>query len=232
MIFSSFFKALTQMTDPRFRRVLALGVGLSLALLAITSFGAFAILRGVLGLGDSVALIGPIGWAADLLSGASMIALLVLSVFLMVPVATAIVSLLLERVVQAVEDRHYPSLPPATPLPFGEALMDMVNFLIILIAVNVFALLLYALFFPVAPFIFWGVNGYLLGREYFNLVAMRRLGRPAAKALRQRHAGKIWLAGTLVAVPLSVPLINLIIPILAVATFSHLFHRLEADPSG
>jgi uncharacterized protein involved in cysteine biosynthesis len=232
MIFSAFFKALTQMTDPRFRQVLALGVGLSLALLTITSFGAFAMLRGVLGLDGSVALIGPIGWATDLLSGASVIALLVLSVFLMVPVATTIISLLLEWVVQAVEDRHYPGLPPATPLPFGEALMDLVNFLIVLTAANVFALLLYALFFPVAPFIFWALNGYLIGREYFNLVAMRRLGRPAAKALRQRHASKIWLAGILVAVPLSVPLINLIIPVLAVATFSHLFHGVAPDPSG
>ena len=220
------------MTDPRFRQVLVLGVGLSLVLLTITSFGVFAMLRGVLGLDGSVALFGSIGWAADLFSSASVVAMLVLSVFLMMPVATAIISLLLERVVQAVEDRHYPDLPPATPLPFGKVLLDLVNFLVVLIAANLFALLLYALFFPVAPFIFWGLNGYLMGREYFNLVALRRLGRPGAKALRQRHAAKIWLAGTLVAVPLSVPLINLIIPILAVATFSHLFHRLMPDPSG
>ncbi|MDG2406629.1 MAG: EI24 domain-containing protein [Paracoccaceae bacterium] len=232
MILWSLFKALAQMTDPRFQRVLALGVGLSLVLLTITSFGAFAMLRGVLGLDGSVAIIGPIGWANDLLSGASAIAILVLSVFLMIPVATAIISLFLEQVVQAVEDQHYPDLPPANPLPFGEALVDLINFLAVLTTANLFAILLYALFFPVAPLIFWGLNGYLMGREYFNLVAIRRLGRPNAKALRQRHAGKIWLAGTLVAVPLSVPLINLIIPILAVATFSHLFHRLMPDPSG
>ncbi len=100
------------------------------------------------------------------------------------------------------------------------------NFLLVLLAANLIALLLYALFFPVAPFIFWGLNGFLLGREYFQMVATRRLGRAKAKALRKRHTGKIWLAGTLVAVPLSVPLVNLVIPILAVATFTHLFHRL------
>ena len=107
----------------------------------------------------------------------------------------------------------------------------MLNFLLVLLAANLVALLLYALFFPVAPFIFWGMNGFLLGREYFQLVATRRLGWAEAKALRRRHTGKIWLAGTLVAVPLSMPLVNLVIPILAVATFTHLFHQLSPVPS-
>jgi uncharacterized protein involved in cysteine biosynthesis len=50
--------------------------------------------------------------------------------------------------------------------------------------------------------------------------------------LRRRHAGEIWLAGTLMAAPLSVPLVNLLIPVLGIATFTHLFHRLQArDPS-
>ena len=35
-----------------------------------------------------------------------------------------------------------------------------------------------------------------------------------------------WLAGTLMAAPLSIPLVNLLVPVLGVATFTHLFHRL------
>ena len=126
---------------------------------------------------------------------------------------------------------EYPDLPAATAIPLGQALFDMLNFLLVLLAANLVALLLYALFFPVAPFIFWGLNGFLLGREYFQLVATRRLGWTEAKALRKRHTGKIWLTGTLVTVPLSVPLVNLVIPILAVATFTHLFHQLSPAPS-
>jgi uncharacterized protein involved in cysteine biosynthesis len=39
-------------------------------------------------------------------------------------------------------------------------------------------------------------------------------------------SGKVWLAGILMAAPLSIPLVNLVIPVLGVATFTHLFHRL------
>ena len=81
---------------------------------------------------------------------------------------------------------------------------------------------------PFAPLLFWGLNGWLLGREYFTLVAMRRVGRAAAKNLRGQHAGRIWLAGTLMAAPLSIPLVNLAVPVLGVATFTHLFHAMTA----
>ncbi|MEO0381733.1 MAG: EI24 domain-containing protein, partial [Pseudomonadota bacterium] len=81
---------------------------------------------------------------------------------------------------------------------------------------------------PSAIFIFWGLNGFLLGREYFMLAAMRRVGRAQAKELRRAHSSTVWLAGTLMAIPLSIPLLNLLIPIIGAATFTHLFHRLTA----
>ena len=112
-------------------------------------------------------------------------------------------------------------------VPFYDALKDTVNFLGVIIAANVVALVVYALFPPAAVFIFWALNGFLLGREYFTLAAMRRIGRPAAKVLRRKHAGAIWLAGILMAMPLSIPLINLVIPILGAATFTHIFHALN-----
>ena len=230
MILSCFFKALWQIGDQRFRRVLMLGIGLSVSVLAVATLGIFLLIRWGFGSKTSVPFIGQMTWASDVMSWASVLAMLVMSIFLMIPVASAIISLFFEHVVQAVEDKHYADLPNVAGMPLGEAFFDMVNFLLMLLAANLIALLLYALFFPVAPFVFWGLNGFLLGREYFQMVATRRLGRTEAKALRKRHMGKIWLAGTLVVVPLSVPLVNLVIPILAVATFTHLFHRLATGP--
>ena len=58
------------------------------------------------------------------------------------------------------------------------------------------------------------------------LAAMRRVGRAGAKELRRAHTGTIWLAGTLMAIPLSIPLVNLLIPIIGAATFTHLYHNL------
>jgi uncharacterized protein involved in cysteine biosynthesis len=150
-----------------------------------------------------------------------------LSVFLMMPVASAFTSMFLDDVAQAVEDRHYPNLPPATRISFGDAAIETLNFFAVLIAVNILALALYAFAGPFIPVVFWAVNGLLLGREYFTLVAARRLGRKEAKAMRKRHWGAVWWAGSLMAAPLSIPLVNLLIPVLGAATFTHMFHRLH-----
>ena len=60
----------------------------------------------------------------------------------MVPVASAITSLFLDEVAQAVEDKHYPP-PQVRSVPFGEALRDTVNFLSVLVGANFLALFLY-----------------------------------------------------------------------------------------
>ncbi len=230
MIFTSFFKALAQTGDPRFRKVLLLGIGLTLALLVAVYAGFLGLLQWAAG--DSVEfwLIGEVTWIDDLLGWGSFFLMIILSAFLMVPVASAITSMFLDEVARAVEDKHYPALPAARKTPLWDAVRDTLNFLGILIGANVLALVVYALFPPAAIFIFWALNGYLLGMEYFQLAAMRRLGREKATALRKQNRGTIWLAGTLMAMPLSLPLVNLIIPILGAATFTHIYHAIEARP--
>lgn len=234
LIFSSFSRALGQMTDKRFLRVLLLGVALTFALLVAAYAGLLWLVDALVGPEAYLPILGEVTWLDDLLSGASLIFMLVLSIFLMVPVASAITSMFLDDVAQAVEAKHYPHLPPATPVSFADGLRDTLNFLGILIGANVLALVLYVIFAPFALLIFWALNGFLLGREYFTLAASRRLGRTEAKRLRSKHFGTIWLAGILMAAPLSIPLVNLFIPILGAATFTHLFQQVQSprEPSG
>lgn len=234
LIFASFSKALAQMGDKRFMRVLLIGVALTLALLVAAYAGLLWLVEAFIGPEAYIPMLGEVRWLDDLLSGASLLFMLLLSVFLMVPVASAITSMFLEDVANAVESRHYPRLPPATPVSFADGLRDTLNFLGILIGANILALMLYIIFAPFALLIFWGLNGFLLGREYFTLAAARRLGRAEAKRLRSRHLLTIWAAGILMAAPLSIPLLNLFVPILGAATFTHLFHQLvmRQGPSG
>ncbi len=226
MILRAFLLALGQLGDPRFRRVLFLGLGLTVGLLV----GATVLFVWIVGLliGDSVTLplIGQVTWLNDALEYSSLAVMLVLSTFLMVPVASAFISLFLDEVAQAVEDRHYPHLPPARRISILEAIKDSLAFLGVLIVANLAALILYLIFTPLAPLIFWGLNGFLLGREYFTLVAIRHLGPEGAARLRRAHNLTIWTAGTLMAVPLTVPLVNLLVPILGAATFTHIYHAL------
>ncbi|MCA0871245.1 EI24 domain-containing protein [Seohaeicola saemankumensis] len=227
MIFSAFFKALAQMGDPRFRRVLLLGIGLTFALLVAAYAGFLWLIATFVDETATLPVLGEVRWLDDLLSFSSFVFMMVLSVFLMVPVASAITSMFLDEVAQAVEDKHYPHLPKVDPVPFGDALRDTINFLGVLIGANLLAFILYAFFAPAALFIFWALNGFLLGREYFTLAAMRRLGRQGARELRSKHVGTIWAAGTLMAMPLSIPIVNLLIPILGAATFTHIFHMIS-----
>lgn len=221
--------ALGQLPDPRFRRVLARGVALALLLLVAASAALLWLLTWLLP--DSFALpwVGEVAWLDDLAGWAAIPALLVLSVVLMVPVASAMTSLFLEEVAAAVEDRHYPGLPPARPQPWGEALKDSAGAFGTVLAANLVALVAYLLLAPLAPVIFVALNGYLLGREYFGVAALRREGAEGAKLLRRRHAGKIWLTGCLMALPLAVPILNLLVPTIGAATFTHLYHRLRRE---
>lgn len=226
---ADFFRAIGQLGDPRFRSVLLRGVGLTLALLIALAVGVYAFVDWIIPDTLTLPRVGELNWVDDFASGASVFLMLVLSAFLMVPVASAFTSLFLDDVADAVEAEHYPQLPPAPRVPFSEALRDSVSFLGVIVGANLAALVLYIFLAPFAPLIFFGLNGFLLGREYFQLVAMRRLGRAGARAARARHAGAIWLAGALMAVPLTIPIINLLVPILGAATFTHLFHRWEAS---
>ncbi|MEZ5716203.1 MAG: EI24 domain-containing protein [Paracoccaceae bacterium] len=227
LILTSFFKALAQLTDRRFRRVLWIGIALSFALLVAAYAGLLWVVDRIAGPEGYFDVLGKVEWVQDLLSVSSFLFMMVLSVFLMVPVASAITSMFLDDVAQAVEDRHYPDLPPVPRVGFFDGLRDTLNFLGVIIVANLLALVLYA-FLPVAaPAIFIALNGFLLGREYFTLAAMRRLGRDGARDLRKRHAATIWAAGILMALPLVVPVLNLVIPILGAATFTHIFHGLD-----
>ncbi|WP_281826034.1 EI24 domain-containing protein [Jannaschia rubra] len=219
-------RAIGQLGDPRFRRVLLAGVGLSVALLA--AFSALAVWGVNALVGPSVTLpwLGEVTWLDDAAGWTVLPITLIASVFLMVPVASAFTGLFLDRIAQAVEDRHYPGLPPARSQGWGEMIAESAGFLALVVAVNLLALVAYLLLAPFALFIFWAVNGFLLGREYAQMVALRRMDRAGAAGYRARYRARIWGLGVLMAVPLSVPILNLLVPVVGAAAFTHQFHRL------
>ena len=225
----AFLRAVAQLGDRRFRRVMLLGVALAMALL-VAAYAAFLqLIWWMTPEMVELPLIGPVTGLESLLSWASFFAMLVFSVFLMVPVALAFSGLFLEDVAQAVEARHYPWLPAARTISVAAGLRQSANFLGIVLVANAVALFLYPLAGPASPVLFWLVNGGLLGWEYFTLVALRRLPKDEVAAMRWRNLLRIWFAGALMSAGLSVPFLNLLVPVLGVATFTHIFHRLAAD---
>lgn len=226
MIFSDFAKALGQINDRAFRRVLFLGLGLTVALL-VAIYAGFLALIDVFAAGPiTLPIIGEVTWIGNLLGWGGLGVIILMSIFLMIPAASAITSFFLEDVADAVEAKHFPHLPPAPKVAFIDGLRDTVIFFGVLVGANLLAFIAYVMLPFLAVPIFYALNGFLLGREYFTLAATRREGRIGAQQMRRKHLPEIWIAGVLMALPLTIPLMNLFIPILGAATFTHLYHRL------
>ena len=95
----------------------------------------------------------------------------------------------------------------------------------VMLLVNVIALAL--LLVPgVNLVVFYIANGYLLGREYFQLAAMRFRDEAQAAELRRRHAIAIFLGGLVIAVMVSIPILNLATPVFATIFMVRLHKRL------
>jgi len=211
---NAFFKGLAQLSDPRIRKVVWI---------AIASAGiVFAVLWGGVGtfLGaTSVFSIGWLEWVVDLLGG---LVTLVLTWFLFPAVIGIVIGLYLEDIAAAAEAQHFPGLAPPREQSVLPALMVALRYLCVLVVLNLL-LLVFLLLGPVFPFVFYTVNGYLLGREYFELVAMRRLDPSAARKMRLAHRGELFLTGVVIAFLLTLPLVNLLAPVVITAAMVHLF---------
>jgi CysZ protein len=163
-------------------------------------------------------------WLAHLAVG---IGSALLAVALFGAVAAMIAGLFVDRVARAVERRYYSGLPPARSSGVGEQLIGGLSYLIAALVLNLLALPLY-LFWGANAVIFLGLNGYLLGREYFELVALRRVDRRTARLLWGAHRIKLILCGAIIAAFSFVPLANLLTPVLATAFMLHIFQDLTA----
>jgi len=231
MILEAARAALGNLFAPELRAVFFKTLGLTLLALAALWFGLKEVFDWLALPWIDALLPGFPSWAGWLTFIAAILAGIGLAIgvaLLIAPVTAAIAGLFLDDVAEAVEQSNYPGDPPGRALPVGRALVQSLKFFGVVIAGNIVALLL--LLVPgVNIAAFFVVNGYLLGREFFEFAAMRHLPEPEAKALRRRHAGTVFLAGLLIAVFVSVPLLNLTAPLFAAAMMVHLHKAIAAQ---
>ena len=225
MIFASCLATLEQLFDPRFRRVFFKGVGLTAILMLAFYTSVFFSTGFALPETIVVPLFGEVGFPKFLLSLVTTSLMIVLSTFAMIPITVVIIGFFLDDIADAVEARYYSHLQPAPHISFSDTILEILRFIFVLCVANLIAFILYFIP-PFGLFVFYGLNGFLFGREYFRMIAVRRLGRPEASQMFRRHFLTIWAAGALMVIPLTIPILNLVIPILGAATFTHLYHRI------
>jgi len=211
-------RAFRALVSPLLRRIVAL----SLVLAALTFVVLWLAVAGVL---YHTAFFGwrPLNWLVDLAGGLATLAL----TWLFFPAAvTLISSLFLERIAAAVEAVDYPGQGPPRRQPIRETLSAMLRLTGLTLLLNLLALPAYLLVPGINLFLFLALNGYLLGREYFEAVALRRLDAAATRATRRRFGLRVFLGGVVIAALFALPFVNLVAPVVATAFMLHVFEAL------
>lgn len=213
-----FALAIRQLPDPAFRRVLLRSLASATAAFAVLATAVWFFLAGT-----NFFTFRLVEWIVDALGS---IAVVVVIWLLFPAVASFFVGLFLDEIVTAVEKRHYPGDPPSRPVPLSTAIAVSLRFAGAAAILNLLALPFYVAAFwfpPLAVAIFYCLNGYLLSREYHELVALGRLDAVAAATLRKADRRRLFLAGIVIAFLFTVPVVNLFAPVIGVAAMVHMF---------
>jgi CysZ protein len=233
MMLNAAAQALSQMFSPPFRAVLVKSMGLALILIVIMGIGFNHLLTWLAGAGEGFAesALGPNAHAplsvlVFILTVATSLGILVGSVFLMPAVTALVASFFVDDIALEVERSRYPGEPEGKPLPLLRATTEGVKTALMAVAVYLVALP-FLLFAGFGALIFFFCTAYILGREYFELAAMRTRPVAEARALRRQHRGTVFAAGLFIAAFVSIPIVNLATPLFGMAFMVHMHKRLS-----
>ena len=228
-------KALSQMFSAPLRRVLLKAVGLALLLIVIIGIGLQRVLASLAESGatwaEQSAGFAPhsawaaLAWVLSIMAG---LGIVTGALFLMPAVSAFVGSFFVDEVAETVEREHYPAEPAGRPLPMFRALIEGLKIATLALIVYLFALP-FMLFAGIGIIILFLANAYLLSREYFELAAMRFRAPEEAKAMRKANAGYVFLAGIVIAVFVSIPLLNFATPIFAMAFMVHIHKKMTGS---
>ncbi|HEU0218456.1 MAG TPA: EI24 domain-containing protein [Stellaceae bacterium] len=220
---TALFRAFHASFSPPLRKVMALSLVIAvLSFLALWIVVAYSL--------QYLPTIGwrPVNWLVDFLG---VVGVALLSWLLFPAVVTLIMGFFLERVAAAVEATDYPGRGPPRHQSIREIVASGARLMLLTIALNLLALPVYVLLPGFNIAVFLALNGYLFGRGYFEVVALRRLDIDATTAVRHRFSGRVFSGGVMIAGMFLVPLLNLVAPVIATAFMVHLFEALPSHES-
>jgi CysZ protein len=227
-------KALEQLLSPPFRSVLLKSIALALVLLLALGIGLNRVIAWLIGggggwletaLGTNAQ--GPVNALEWVLTIAAGFGLAAGAIFLMPAVTSLVAGLYGDGIADLVEREYYPADVPGTPVPIGRALIEAVKAALLALVVYLIALP-FLLIAGVGAIIFFLATAFLLGRVHFELAALRFHPVAEAKRLRKAYQGTVFLGGLLIAVFVSIPIVNLATPLFGTALMVHVHKRLTS----
>jgi uncharacterized protein involved in cysteine biosynthesis len=226
-------KALSQILSPPMRSILWRSIGVALVLITVLAIGLQRLLSwfATYGEGWAEGMLGPgfhtplniLAWVVSIAAG---LGIVLGGIFLMPAITSLVASLFVDEVADHVEREHYPAERPGAALPFAIAMKEGTKTAALTILVYLIALPF--VFVAGAGFlVFFLATAWLLGREYFELAAMRFRSPEEAKAMRKDNAAVIFTAGLIIAAFVSIPIVNLATPLFGMALMVHTHKRLS-----
>jgi CysZ protein len=227
-------KALAQMLTPALRSVLMKAAGLALILIIVVGIALQRLLSALAEHGatwaEQASGMAPhaawsaLAWVLSIMAG---LGIITGALFLMPTITAFVGSFFVDETADAVEREYYPAEPAGRALPFFRAMIEGLNIAALTLLVY-FCALPFIFFAGLGVIILFLANSYLLGREYFELAAMRFRPPFEAKAMRKANAAYVFLAGMVIAVFVSIPVVNLATPVFAMAFMVHI-HKHMTD---
>jgi len=228
-------KALSQILSPPMRSILWRSIGMALVLVAVLAIGLQRLMSwfATEGAGWAEATLGPsshtpldvLSWIISIAAGLGVV---FGGIFLMPAITSLVASFFVDEVADHVEQEHYAAEQPGVALPMGLALREGSKTAALTILVYLIALPF--VFLAGAGFlVFFIATAWLLGREYFELAAMRFRPPYEAKAMRRDNASTIFAAWLIIAAFVSIPIVNLATPLFGMAFMVHMHKRLSGS---
>ena len=211
--------ALQDALSPKFRKVLWKALGLAILLFVGILIGLVVAIYILLAL--------PWPWLETILAVVTGLGVFAAFFFLMAPVTAIFAGLFLDDIAALVEERDYPNDTPGKPQATATAILTGIQFGLLVLLVNL--LLLPTLLIGIGAVMMVIGNAYLLGREYFSMIAMRHMPVREAHDLRKLNAGRVFAAGLIPAGLAFIPVVNLFVPLFATSYFVHIFKKVRAD---
>ena len=232
-MFDAALKALSQILSPPMRSILWKSVGLALVLIVAAAVALQRALSWLAGSGEVWAetmigsdyhtLINVLAWIVSIAAG---LGIVVGAVFLMPAITSLVASVFVDDVADIVEREHYPAERPGVALPVGRAITEGSKTALLTILVYLIALP-FVLVAGAGFIVFFIATAWLLGREYFELAAMRFRTPEEAKLMRKQNSAIVFTAGLFIAAFVSIPIINLATPLFGMAFMVHMHKRLS-----
>ncbi|WP_240637860.1 EI24 domain-containing protein [Paracoccus aestuarii] len=212
---------------PSVLRLAILGVALTVTLFVALQVAIFWVIRILVPGGVTLPWLGQVDYGM-IFSWGSLALFPIMGFFLMAPVAAGFAGLFAENVAETVERIHYPDRQGRS-LDFLDGLLEAGAVMLAMLGIALLTLVLTPFLGPLAPVLFFGANGWLLGREFFQMAARRHMPEMAARDLRRAHGGRVLAVGVAVAIGLVIPVVNITVPLLAAAAFTHLFQMVSGS---